>query len=195
MKHKVSVVVVTKNRPEYLSLCLESIAQQTYENIEYIIVDADSNQETLKLIDKYMGIIPLRLINAGDCTIGYARQVGFRESTGDIIAYVDSDVELPHDEWIQHMLVPFKQSYIAGVQTLAKNKPGDHPALKRIHSSFEYKNMLINLKNYEPVGTSHILIRKVAIADVNGFIEKCRYIKPDAIHIARNTFEYGYSLC
>ena len=169
MKHKVSIVVVTKNRPEYLDLCLNSICIQKYDNLEYIIVDGNSNEETLKLINSYEYNIPLIFIHAGECTIGTARQIGFKTSSGDIIAYVDSDVELPHEHWVEHMLKPFKQHYIAGVQTLAKNKDTDHPMLKRVHSSFEYKNRLININNYEPVGTSHILIRKTAIADAGGF--------------------------
>lgn len=169
MNHKVSIVVVTKNRPKYLSLCLDSIVNQTYSNLEYIIVDSDSNVETLELILSYNSKIPIKLIAAGKCTIGAARQIGFKESTGDIIAYIDSDVELPHENWIEHMLEPFKYSHIDGVQTLAKSKETDHPMLKKVHSSFEYKHQLINSDNYEPVGTSHILIRKSCIADVNGF--------------------------
>lgn len=174
MKHKVSIVVLTKNRPEYLRYCLHSIVKQEYNNLEYIIVDSNSSDETLHLIRTYNRYLNSSnkscvLIHTGESTIGKARQIGFENSTGDIIAYIDSDVELPHKHWIEHMLEPFKQSYIAGVQTLAKNKDTDHPALKRIHSSFEYESRLIGIRNYEPVGTSHILIRKIAIADVDGF--------------------------
>lgn len=169
MNHRVSIVVLTKNRPEYLKLCLDSIVTQKYTNLEYIVIDSDSNMETLELIRSYQSKIPLRIIGVGDCTIGMARQIGFRKSKGDIIAYIDSDVELPHPFWIDHMLKPFTQSHIAGVQTLAKNRAGDHPALKMIHSSFEYKLRIIDFDHYEPVGTSHILIRKVAIANAGGF--------------------------
>ncbi|NOR48841.1 MAG: glycosyltransferase [Methanosarcinaceae archaeon] len=169
MNHKVSIVVLTKNRPRYLKLCLDSIVKQTYDNLEYTVIDSNSNKETLDLINSYKSKIPLELFYAGECTIGKARQIGFKMSTGDIIAYIDSDVELPHEKWIEHMLKPFKCSHIAGVQTLAKYHDTDHPALKRIHSSFEYKSQTVDIDHYEPVGTSHILIRKVAIANVDGF--------------------------
>ena len=169
MNNNVSIVVLTKNRPEYLSLCLNSIVGQKYNNLEYIVVDAGSDNSTLDLIHRYNSQIPLKVIPAGDCTIGAARQIGFKNSSGNVIAYIDSDVELPHDNWIEHMLEPFKYSHIVGVQTLAKCKETDHPMLKRVHSSFEYKYQTINKVNYEPVGFSHILIKKIAIADVNGF--------------------------
>ena len=174
MKHKVSIVVLTKNRLQYLKICLDSIVNQTYDNLEYIIVDSNSSDETLHLIRTYKRYLESLnkscvLIHAGECTIGKARQIGFKESTGDIIAYIDSDVELPHRFWINHMLKPFKCTHIAGVQTLAKNKDTDHLILKKVHSSFEYKSQTIDHEHYAPVGTSHILIRKVAIASVGGF--------------------------
>lgn len=169
MNHKVSIVVLTKNRPGYLKLCLDSIVIQQYLNLEYVIVDSNSNEETLKLIKSYEYKTPLVFVQAGECTIGAARQIGFKKSTGDIIAYIDSDVELPHEYWIDHMLKPFKYTHIAGVQTLAKNRNSDHWLLKRVHSSFEYKIKTIGIDNYEPVGTSHILIRKIAITGVGGF--------------------------
>jgi len=169
MNHKVSIVVLTKNRHELLKLCLDSIAMQKYHNLEYIIVDSNSDKNTMKVIKSYKSKIPIRIIKAGECSIGAARQIGFKKAKGDIIAYIDSDVELPHDKWINHMLVPFEKPSIAGVQTLAKSKPNDHPMLKRIHNSFEYKNNIIDIDHYEPVGTSHILIRRIAIESVGGF--------------------------
>lgn len=160
---------MTKNRPKYLKLCLDSIAAQTYDNLEYIVVDSKSNAETLELINSYKRKIPLELIQAGDCTIGKARQIGYLKSTGDIIAYIDSDVELPHPHWINHMLKPFDTPQVAGVQTLAKNKDDDHPSLKRVHGSFEYKSQIIDIDHYEAVGTSHLLLRRIAITNVGGF--------------------------
>jgi len=169
MNYKVSVVVLTKNRPQYLKLCLDSIVKQKYNNLECLVIDSNSDKNTLDIIESYYSKIPLQIFHVGDCTIGAARQAGFKHSSGDIIAYIDSDVELPHEHWIEHMLKPFKYSHIVGVQTLAKYKVTDHPMLKRVHSSFEYKNQTINKINYEPVGFSHILIKKMVIADVNGF--------------------------
>lgn len=160
---------MTKNRPQYLKQCLDSITNQVYDNLEYIIVDSNSDKRTLNFIHSYNTQIPIKIIHAGACTIGKARQIGYKHSTGDIIAYIDSDVELPHKFWINHMLEPFTCSHIAGVQTLAKNKDDDHPALKRVHGTFEYKLQTIDIDHYEPVGTSHLLIRRIAITNAGGF--------------------------
>jgi GT2 family glycosyltransferase len=67
------------------------------------------------------------------------------------------------------MVQPFTDKTIAGVQTLAKAKPDDPEVLKQVHSKFEYKNKIIDIDHYEPVGTSHLLIRKDLIGLVGGF--------------------------
>lgn len=174
MKHKVSVIVLTKNRLKELVLCLDSISKQEYDNIEYIIVDSNSNEEVYEQINNYAALWTTfgrehKIIQAGECSIGRARQIGFENSTGDIIAYIDSDVELPHRHWIENMLMPFAKPSVAGVQTLAKYRETDHPMLKRVHNSFEYKSNRIDIDHYEPVGTSHILIRRIAIESAGGF--------------------------
>lgn len=174
MKHKVSVVVLTKNRPKELVVCLDSITKQEYSDTEIIIVDANSGKETQELINNYSTLwtmfnVPNKIIQSYNSTIGKARQIGFESSSGDIIAYIDSDVELPHRHWIENMLMPFAKPSVAGVQTLAKCRDTDHLMLKRVHNSFEYKSNRIDIDHYEPVGTSHILIRRIAIQSVGGF--------------------------
>jgi len=67
------------------------------------------------------------------------------KSSGDILAYIDSDVKLPHENWIGNMLKPFNDKGVGGTQMLAKNKDSDIEILKKIHSSFEYKNNVIDM--------------------------------------------------
>lgn len=164
----ISVIVVTKNSGKHIKECMESIAFQTFEPLEVIVVDADSSDNTKNILSGYN--IEIIYVNK-KTTIGKARQIGFDYSSGDIIAYVDSDVELPHKDWIKHMLEPFHDPSVAGVQTLAKNKDDDPAILKKVHSRFEYKNRVINIDNYEPVGTSHLLLRRGVIESVGGFID------------------------
>ena len=53
-KPLVSVVVLTKNRPEYIPRCLDSILKQTYDNFDVLIIDSASNKETKDLLhNKY----------------------------------------------------------------------------------------------------------------------------------------------
>lgn len=169
---KISVIVLTKNSQKHLRQCIESILKQTYPDFEVIVVDAESKDETIQILQEYKTKtnLPFRI----ECvpsliTIGKARQVGLDLSKNEIIAFIDSDVELPYKNWLKNMSEPLQDEMVAGVQTLAKNKDTDPPILKKIHSSFEYKNTVININNYEMVGTSHLLIRKSLIEKAGGF--------------------------
>jgi len=52
-KPLVSVIIPTKNRAEFLIKNLESIKNQTYSNIEHIVIDDDSKDYTVELLKKY----------------------------------------------------------------------------------------------------------------------------------------------
>ena len=164
----ISIIVLTKNSEKHIKTCMDSINIQTYPSTEVIVVDAGSTDDTKTILSEY----DIKLVNVDKKTsIGKARQIGFERSSGNIIAYIDSDVELPHENWIKHMLEPFRTPSVAGVQTLAKCRDSDPAILKMVHSRFEYKNKKIDIDNYEPVGTSHLLLRRVAIESVGGFID------------------------
>jgi glycosyltransferase involved in cell wall biosynthesis len=186
---KVSVIILTKNSQKYISECICSVLNQIYEDFEVIIVDAESNDNTLGKIlhtSEYLKYYnKLKIINVDSKTsIGKARQIGVDNSIGEIIAFIDSDVELPHKYWLKNMSdvffnVTFLEGYgltdkklnenIAGVQTLSKNKDNDPWILKRVHRRFEYKRPIIDKYHYEMIGTSHILIKKSCIEEVGGF--------------------------
>lgn len=178
----ISVIVLTKNSQNHFRECLSSILEQNYSDFEVIVVDAASTDITIKILSFEMILYPkikVKLIHVDSNTsIGKARQIGCDAAEGEILAYVDSDVELPHKNWLENMSEPLSKGYrllphykIAGVQTLAKCRDTDPEILKKIHSSFEYKNTIINSENYEMIGTSHLLIRKNLIQEVGGFID------------------------
>jgi len=172
---KISVVVLTKNSQKHINKCLLSIINQKYNDFEIIVIDAESKDQTLDIL--YLRFIKkIKLISVpSDTSIGKARQVGVDNSQGEIIAFIDSDVELPHENWLKNMSEPIMHlSYainkkIAGTQTLSKCRDTDPWILKHLHNSFEYKNKVIGKDNYEMIGTGHCLIGKKYITEVGGF--------------------------
>lgn len=170
----ISVIVVTKNSERHLKECLDSILMQEFYKFEVIIVDAMSTDKTRDIIyesfNKYYFLLKMIYVPS-NTTIGEARNIGMRNASGEILAYIDSDVELPHKNWLEHMSKPFIGWKVAGVQTLAKCRDTDPEILKKIHSSFEYKNTIIDKDHYEMIGTSHLLIRKSLVEEFGGFID------------------------
>lgn len=92
MEPLISVIVPIYKVEEYLSRCVDSIINQTYNNLEIILVDDGSPDNCPKICDDYAKrdnrIKVLHLENGG---AGAARNFGFMKSNGDYISYIDSD--------------------------------------------------------------------------------------------------------
>lgn len=95
---KITVVVPVYNLEESISRSVESICNQTYDNLEIIIVDDGSTDGSRDVIERLAGkderIIPLFKKNGG---VTSARLAGVRAATGDWIGFVDGDDEIEPD--------------------------------------------------------------------------------------------------
>lgn len=87
---KVSVVTVVLNRIGSIERCIESVRGQTYQNIEYIIVDGGSTDGTLELISGYEQGVDC-VISEPDTGIYHAMNKGIGLATGDYVVFLNSD--------------------------------------------------------------------------------------------------------
>jgi len=92
---KVSIITVTYNSENYLEDCINSIINQTYNNIEFIIIDGNSKDKTKDIIQKYLDKISI-FISENDNGIYDAINKGIESSSGDIIGLLHSD-DMLHD--------------------------------------------------------------------------------------------------
>ena len=83
---KVSIITVCYNAEKYIKDTIESVLEQDYPNIEYIIIDGASTDKTLKIIQNYNDSIDC-LISEKDKGIYDAMNKGIKISTGDIIGF------------------------------------------------------------------------------------------------------------
>ena len=89
----VSVVIPTFNRGRFVGDAIESVFDQGIESLELIVVDGNSTDDTMDVLQRWNGSIRLhREPNRG---IGYARNLGVRMSSGQYLAFLDSD-----DYWL-----------------------------------------------------------------------------------------------
>lgn len=92
MKNKVSIIIPCYNIEKYVEKCLNSIIKQTERNIEIICVNDGSEDNTLKLLQKYQQIDNrIKIVEKNNGGVASARNVGIRESNGEYIMFVDGD--------------------------------------------------------------------------------------------------------
>lgn len=87
---KISIITPTFNRADYLEETILSVLNQNYPNLEYIIIDGGSNDNTLEIINKYKNQLTY-WVTEPDEGMYYAIQKGFEKSTGEIMAWLNSD--------------------------------------------------------------------------------------------------------
>jgi len=98
---KVSIIVPTYNREQYISKCVDSVLNQTLKDIELIIIDDGSTDCTEKIIKNYTDK-RLKYIKRTNHGIGNSRNYGIDLAKGEFIAFVDSD-DYIHPENLEKM--------------------------------------------------------------------------------------------
>ena len=91
----ISIITCTFNSDKYLKKALESVQNQTYKNIEHIINDSFSTDNTLKIIDEYIeknkNEYSIKFIQSQPKGVANALNVATTEATGDVVHFLHSD--------------------------------------------------------------------------------------------------------
>jgi glycosyltransferase involved in cell wall biosynthesis len=106
---KVSIITVTYNSEAYLEQTIRSVLSQRYEDIEYIIVDGGSTDNTKNIISAYQNKIS-RFISEKDNGIYDALNKGLAMAGGDIIGILHSDDFFTHETVIKTVVQTFKDT-------------------------------------------------------------------------------------
>ncbi|MBE0511802.1 glycosyltransferase [Candidatus Bathyarchaeota archaeon] len=114
----VSFIVTTKNEEDYLEKCLKSIRNQTYKNIEVIVVDSFSDDKTVEIARKYADKAVVK-----DCLMPMGRNIGAKYTNGEILAFVDADIIL-QDNWLENALSELKDNVVAVTSDLFPDDEG-----------------------------------------------------------------------
>lgn len=95
---KISVIVPVYGVEKYIEKCISSIVNQTYKNLEIIIVNDGTKDNSIKIVEEKFKDDRIIILNKENGGISSARNMGLKYSTGDYISFVDSD------DWLDESL-------------------------------------------------------------------------------------------
>lgn len=88
---KISVIVPVYNCEKYISKCIESILNQTFKDLELILVDDGSSDKSYEICSSFSQDSRVKLVRQENGGVSKARNLGIEMSKGDFITFVDSD--------------------------------------------------------------------------------------------------------
>ena len=156
MKSKpiISVIVPIHNVGEYLSQCIESIINQSFKDIEIILVNDGSTDDSLSICTKYKNIDKrIRLINKPkNKGLVAARKTGLNESRGEYAIYIDAD-DWIKDNYFEEL---YKIAKKHSVQAVFPNHIREFMGATKIIKN-KIKSGLYNSKEIETLILPHII--------------------------------------
>ena len=140
---KVSVIIPVHNSGKYIEECITSVINQTYKDIEIIVVDDNSSDNSLSIIngikDKRIKVIKLNK-NSG---VAIARNKGIDKASGNYICFLDSD-----DYWyldkIEKQVKFMEDNDYAFIYSNYLYLKGNHTHIAKVPSEINYKKALGN---------------------------------------------------
>lgn len=107
---RISVITVCLNAGSHIEQALSSVASQSWHNVEHIVVDGGSTDNTLSLIRNAAELNPhLRLISGQDTGISDAMNKGLAMTTGDVVAFLHADDYYPDKRVLEMVAVIFSE--------------------------------------------------------------------------------------
>ncbi len=101
MQPLISVIVPIYNVENYLAKCIESLTNQTYKNIEILLIDDGAKDSSGAICDKYAeNDARIKVFHKTNAGVAEARNTGLQYMTGEYFCFVDGD-DFVHDEYVQ----------------------------------------------------------------------------------------------
>lgn len=108
-EYKISMIVPVYNTGKYLKHCVDTLIQQTYKNLEILLIDDGSTDGSEKLCDEFARENQnIRVVHKENGGLVSAWKRGVRESAGEYLSFVDSD------DWIEPCMVEEMAVYLSG---------------------------------------------------------------------------------
>ena len=123
MSDKISILMPSLNVAEYIEECMDSVINQTYQNLEILVIDAGSTDGTLELLQQYAKKDSrIKFIHSDKKSYGYQMNLGLAAATGDYIGIVETDdyIVLDMYESLQKVSMETDADFVKGYAKVIK---------------------------------------------------------------------------
>lgn len=104
MSKIISIITPTFNSELGLEKCILSVKNQTYPNIEHVIVDGLSTDGTVEILKRYSGTYNLKWVSEKDSGVADAMSKGFKMASGEVFTWIDSDNYYLENSFIEKVM-------------------------------------------------------------------------------------------
>jgi len=185
---EVSIIIPMHNATDYIEKCLSGISRQSKKNIEIILVDDGSTDDTVQKAEKY-GFRIVMLKNGGNPS--KARNFGSKKASGNIFIFVDSDIVLKPDS-IERIVSKFSRRgviSVSGVYTKETPAAGFFSQLQNLILCYRLSKLpeIVTFTN-----SAFCAIKRDAFETIHGYNEGMSYFED--VEIGNRLTRNGYKL-
>jgi len=218
--HALSVVIPSKDHPEILKQCVDTLCKSSCGYpLEILVVDNGSSEENRKIIEAYLAdrqtspeaehvIVTKYIYQKEDFNFSKMSNAGAKAATGDILLFLNDDIEATRSEWLERMLQLVAKPYIGAVGSKlyypggkkiqhlgVQNLPGG-PVHKYQFQEETEDFYALESKNVLAVTGACLLVRKGVFEAAGGFPEDLRVAYNDvALCMAIHRMGYENVVC
>lgn len=136
---KISVIVPIYNTEKYLKKCIDSLLNQTLEDIEIVLVNDGSPDNSQAVIDEYVALYPdkIKSFNQENKGQAAARNLGISKATGEFLGFVDSDDYMEPEGYLKSYNYAIQNNLDIVCFALCEENEGEKNPIKLLHDECE----------------------------------------------------------
>ena len=132
---QVSVIVVSRGRPQDLRLCLTSLEQLTHRNFEIVVV---ADEAGLAVVDDLGWKGRIKTVRVDEANVSVARNAGLVAAAGSVVAFIDDDA-VAEPTWLSALTAPFSDRAVSAAAGFVRGRNG---------ISFQWKAKSVDAAGY-----------------------------------------------
>jgi glycosyltransferase involved in cell wall biosynthesis len=184
---KVSLVIPAYNEELYIADCLTCVKKSGGKFYEIIVIDNASSDRTAAIVQSFPDVRVVREAHKG---VAYARQRGFQETSGDIVAYMDADCRMAPG-WYERIIEEFRRNddlaCLSGPYEYYDIPLWQTPLVKLIYVAARFLSAV--MIGYMAIG-GNFAIRRDVLQNMGGFDTSIAFYGDDT-NIARMAHRFG----